>query len=69
MVPWCKKTEVVENIGSGKALTACQHGRLERVTASVQMNTLQLREGEDALVDGCELSEAASTVETTERGR
>ena len=31
--------------------------RNERVTASVQMNTLDLREGEDALVDGCELSE------------
>ena len=32
-------------------------------------NHPDLREGEDALVDGCELSEAASTVETTERGR
>ena len=28
-----------------------------------------LREGEEALVDGCELSEEAPTVETTERGR
>ena len=42
MVPWCKKTEVVENVGviyTGKALTACQHGWYHQIWTGFPLDT------------------------------
>ena len=39
MAPWCKKTEDVENIGSGKALTACQLGWCHQIWTGSLLDT------------------------------
>ena len=39
MAPSCKKTEDVENIGSGKALTACQLGWCHQIWTGSLLDT------------------------------